>query len=129
MVEAPLELQKGLTIPEDHYQACRDGDMPYAGNAAANTEDFLDLGRANVSPPYLPDGYVRKTAHKTLNQSNNKRRLTFNCRFTARGIVALVFSIVSAFLGMAVVGWYGSRPITGSLVASAKKKVQAAGLS
>jgi iron transport multicopper oxidase len=83
MVEAPLELQKTLTIPEDHFAACQVGGIPYAGNAAANTEDFLDLTGANESPNPLPAG------------------------FTPRGIVALVFSCIAALLGLAVITWYG----------------------
>ncbi len=27
-------------------------------------------------------------------------------RFTTRGIIALVFSVLSAFIGMGVIGWY-----------------------
>ena len=83
MVEAPLELQKTLTIPEDHFAACQAGNVPYSGNAAANTEDFLDLKGANVAPKPLPAG------------------------FTARGIVALIFSCIAALLGLAVITWYG----------------------
>jgi iron transport multicopper oxidase len=81
MVEAPLEIQKTLTIPENHYDACKAGKVPYAGNAAANTEDFLNLKGANVAPKPLPDG------------------------FTARGIVAMTFSIIAALLGLAVITW------------------------
>jgi iron transport multicopper oxidase len=81
MVEAPLDLQKTLKVPEDHLQVCRDSNTPFAGNAAGNTEDFFDLSGANTSPAPLPDG------------------------FTARGIVALVFSVVAAFLGLAVISW------------------------
>jgi len=81
LVEAPLELQRTLTIPDDHYQACRDSGTPTQGNAAANTVDFMDLTGENMSPPPLPSG------------------------FTARGIVALVFSCLSAFLGMGVITW------------------------
>lgn len=81
MVEAPLELQKTLKIPEDHYQACHDSDTLHAGNAAGNTVDLLDLTGENGSPPPLPAG------------------------FTARGIVALVFSCLSAFIGMGVITW------------------------
>jgi len=33
--------------------------------------------------------------------------------FEAKGIVALVFSALSAVLGMCVIGWYGSMPIVG----------------
>ena len=82
MVEAPLEIQKSLTIPQNHIAACQAGGVPYAGNAAANTVDLLDLSGANVAPGPLPAG------------------------FTPRGIVALTFSIVSALLGLAVIVWY-----------------------
>lgn len=82
MVEAPLEVQKTLTIPEDHFAACQADGIPTAGNAAANTVDLLDLTGANVAPKPLPAG------------------------FTARGIVALVFSVISALLGLAVISWY-----------------------
>ena len=81
MIEAPLELQKTLSIPEDHLQVCRDSATPTIGNAAGNIVDALDLSGENLSPAPLPAG------------------------FTARGIVALVFSCVSAFLGMAVIAW------------------------
>ena len=57
--------------------------MPTAGNAAANTENLLDLTGANVSPAPLPDG------------------------FQARGIVALTFSILAGLIGIGVVAWYG----------------------
>jgi iron transport multicopper oxidase len=33
--------------------------------------------------------------------------------FTPRGIVAMVFTVVGAFLGMAVIVWYGIAPIKG----------------
>ena len=82
MVEAPLELQKTLTIPQNHIHACEAGNVPYAGNAAANTVDLLDLKGANVAPNPLPAG------------------------FTPRGIVALTFSCVAALLGLSVITWY-----------------------
>lgn len=81
MVEAPMELQKSMAIPEGHYAVCRDSNTPTAGNAAGNTIDTLDLTGENKSPPPLPAG------------------------FTVRGIVALVFSCVSAFVGMAFIAW------------------------
>lgn len=81
MVEAPMELQKSLAIPENHLAACRDSNTPAAGNAAGNTVNVLDLTGENSSPPPLPAG------------------------FTARGIVALVFSCVSAFVGMGFIAW------------------------
>lgn len=81
MIEAASELQS-LSIPADHYQVCKDSKTPYAGNAAGNTLNLLDLSGENKSSAPLPAG------------------------FTARGIVALVFSCVAAFLGMAVIAWY-----------------------
>ena len=81
MIEAPEELQKSLTIPEDHWKACQAQGVPTVGNAAGNTKDLLDLRGANVSPAPLPSG------------------------FEARGILALVFSCMAALLGMAVISW------------------------
>ncbi|KAI0025244.1 multicopper oxidase [Xylariomycetidae sp. FL0641] len=83
MVEAPLELQKTITIPQDHLDVCAAQGIKTVGNAAGNTVDFLDLQGENSPPGRLPDG------------------------FTPRGIVALVFSCVSGILGIAVVAWYG----------------------
>lgn len=79
-----MELQQsGLQIPQDHLQSCHAAGTPTSGNAAANTVNFLDLTGQNLSPAPLPAG------------------------FTARGVVALVFSIVSAFLGLGFIAWYG----------------------
>jgi iron transport multicopper oxidase len=89
IIEAPLEVQKQLSgkIPQDHQQACKAGNVPMEGNAAGNTVDVLDLKGETSFPGTIPAG------------------------FTARGIVALVFSCVAAFLGMGVIGWYGMAPI------------------
>ncbi|KAJ4991828.1 multicopper oxidase [Stagonosporopsis vannaccii] len=94
LIEAPLAIQTQLAgkIPQDHWDACTAGNVPVAGNAAGNTVDLLDLTGENKSPGQLPAG------------------------FTARGIVALVFSCVSAFLGMGVIGWYGFKPIGGKKI-------------
>lgn len=81
MIEAPLKLQSILKVPADHYQACQALDMPYAGNAAGNTQDVFDLTGEYVAPIPAPSG------------------------FTSSGIVALVFSCVSGFLGMAAIVW------------------------
>ncbi|QSZ34526.1 hypothetical protein DSL72_006120 [Monilinia vaccinii-corymbosi] len=83
MIEAPLEIQKSLTIPESHIAACKDHGVPYIGNAAGNTENYLDLKGENVAPKPLPAG------------------------FTAKGIVAMFFSCLAALLGMATITWYG----------------------
>jgi iron transport multicopper oxidase len=55
-VEAPLDLQKSLKVPDDHYAACRAGRVPNVGNAAGNTVDLLDLGGQNTPPGPLPAG-------------------------------------------------------------------------
>ncbi|KAI4176638.1 MAG: hypothetical protein LQ343_000929 [Gyalolechia ehrenbergii] len=98
IIEAPLDLQQTLSlasspytspnssavmIPRSHIEACTKRNVPIAGNAAGNTVDLLDLTGENVPPEPLPAG------------------------FEARGIVALVFSVVAAFVGMGVIGWYG----------------------
>ncbi|KAI9818620.1 MAG: hypothetical protein M1832_004393 [Thelocarpon impressellum] len=104
MVEAPTELQKTLQVPPDHLQACKDLGVPTEGNAAGNTGDLFNLTGANVSPDPLPAG------------------------FTPRGIVALVFSILSAFLGVAVIAWYGAGAIGPSEVAAAQRRIAEAGV-
>ena len=101
MVEAPLELQQqNLTIPANHKEACTSQGLPIAGNAAGNTKDWFDLTGENAPPAPLPDG------------------------FTARGIVALLFSGLSALLGLAVVVWYGSgeiKPKKGAVIMTGEK--------
>ncbi|KAF2423751.1 FET Ferroxidase [Tothia fuscella] len=99
MIENPLDLQKSLTIPEDHYKACKEANIPTIGNAAGNTKDLLDLSGANVSPKPIPAG------------------------FTTRGIVALVFSILAAFIGLAVISWYGAAPLGASTQVAAEKEI------
>jgi len=83
MIEAPTQIQERLNIPQNHYDVCKAAGIPSTGNAAANTEDFLDLSGQNRQQNWLPGG------------------------FTARGIVALVFSCASAFLGIAFLVVYG----------------------
>ncbi|KAI1474373.1 putative ferroxidase [Daldinia eschscholtzii] len=85
-VEAPLDLQKTLTLPKDHLDACAADNIPTTGNAAANTADFLDLTGEPRPPNPLPDG------------------------FTTRGKVALAFSCLSGILGVIVVVLYGLAP-------------------
>lgn len=81
MIEAPLELQQTLSIPADHWAACKDSNTPTVGNAAGNTKDYLDLSGENRAVAPLPAG------------------------FTARGIVALIFSCIAAFAGLAAIAW------------------------
>ena len=57
-IEAPTELQKQITIPEDHLAVCKSAGQPTAGNAAGNTADLLDLSGQNEPPTPLPAGYA-----------------------------------------------------------------------
>lgn len=58
IVEAPLEMQKSISVPDDHFDACKAAGMGVRGNAAGNEEDLLDLTGENKPPGRLPDGYV-----------------------------------------------------------------------
>jgi iron transport multicopper oxidase len=87
MIEAPQQMQERMTIPDGAYDTCKAAGVAYEGNAAANTEDFLDLTGQNKQVAWLPAG------------------------FTAKGIVAMVFSCVSAFLGLAFISLYGATGI------------------
>lgn len=50
IIQAPDQL-KGLTFPDDHIANCQKMGIPYAGNAAGNTENPLDTsGFATVNP-------------------------------------------------------------------------------
>lgn len=88
-VEAPEEIQNNLTqqLTQNHIDVCKAVGMAYEGNAAANEANFLDLKGQNVQQKALPAG------------------------FTARGIVALVFSVILAVLGMAAIAYYGMTDI------------------
>jgi iron transport multicopper oxidase len=86
MIEDPIGLQKSQPIeslPAQFTDLCKAQDVPMAGNAVGNTVDVFNLNGQDAQSGDLPAG------------------------FTARGIVALVFSVLCAFLGMAVIAWYG----------------------
>lgn len=82
-IEAPQQIQEQMTLKDSQIGICEASDIPHEGNAAANTDDLLDLSGQNRQLPWLPAG------------------------FTTKGIVAMVFSCVSAFLGMAFITVYG----------------------
>lgn len=86
IIEAPDVLQ-GLEVPKDHLEACRAGGVPTKGNAAGNTKDVLDLTGENRPVGPLPEG------------------------FTPKGYVAMFFSCVAAFMGLAVISWYVFFPL------------------
>ncbi|KAF8979003.1 hypothetical protein BGZ46_005940 [Entomortierella lignicola] len=79
-IEAPDVMQSILKVDPSHYEQCKALGIPYQGNAAGN--EGLDLSGANLGPDPLPG------------------------TFTAKGIVALVFTIISALIGLATVIWY-----------------------
>lgn len=105
IVEAPLALQDTVTIPNDHYAACAASHppTPTVGNAAARTDDLLNVDGQNLPPPPLPAG------------------------FTTRGIIALIFSTAAAFVGMAAVAWYGMGELSVLELENAKKRIAEAG--
>jgi iron transport multicopper oxidase len=105
MVEAPLELQSRLNIPKDHYSACAASTppVPTAGNAAARTDDLLNLMGSTLPPPPLPPG------------------------FTPRGIIALIFSALAAVVGMFAVAWYGMGELSALELERVKRRIAQAG--
>jgi iron transport multicopper oxidase len=55
IIEAPEELRGG-SIPADHQTICKAQNIPLAGNAAGNTQNFLDLTGAFTEPPNPDNG-------------------------------------------------------------------------
>lgn len=82
-IEDPVGIRKNQVLTSNWKETCNALGNPYVGNAAAVTDDYLDITNANVQVAPLPDG------------------------FTARGIVALVFSCISGILGCVVIAIYG----------------------
>lgn len=89
LIEAPEAIQASETqqLTDNHKDICKKVGIQVEGNAADNSKDYLDLTGENVQQKPLPAG------------------------FTARGIVALVFSCISAVLGMAAITFYGLQDI------------------
>lgn len=83
LIEAPTQMQERMSIPQQHLDVCQAAGVLTTGNAAGNSENFLDLAGQNSQQSFLPNG------------------------FTARGIVALVFSVISALLGVVFIVVYG----------------------
>ncbi|CAH0023446.1 unnamed protein product [Clonostachys rhizophaga] len=82
-ISAPDKIQETLKIPDQHYDVCRAAGVPFEGNAAGNTQNFLDLDGEPRQVANIPDG------------------------FTPKGIAAMFFTILSAFLGVASIFVYG----------------------
>lgn len=89
-INATLQPQKTLTIPKNHDAAFADSVAPIstAAKAAARRTDLLKVQCVNIFPAPLSTG------------------------FAARDIVALVFSVIAAFLDMPAVSWYGMRELS-----------------
>ena len=50
-IEAPLRMQRNIQVPSQHYATCKADGQPYQGNAAGNTNNYLNLTGANTDPP------------------------------------------------------------------------------
>ncbi|KAG0313039.1 hypothetical protein BGZ99_009132 [Dissophora globulifera] len=98
-IEAPEVMPSVLTVDQSHYDQCKALGIPFRGNAAGN--DGLDLNGANLGPDPLTG------------------------KFTAKGIVALVFTIISALLGLATVIWYAHEDDAQIAADMAKAKAKA----
>ncbi|KAJ5723884.1 hypothetical protein N7488_001919 [Penicillium malachiteum] len=51
LIEAPLQIQERVSIPQQQYDLCKAAGIPTEGNAAGNTEDYLDLRGQNLQVP------------------------------------------------------------------------------
>ncbi|CAO3563124.1 unnamed protein product [Mortierella alpina] len=80
LIEAPEEMPRVVRVDPKHYEHCRVLGIPFQGNAAGNVG--LDMTGMNVGPRVLER------------------------KFRAKGIVALVFSVLAALMGLATVVWY-----------------------
>lgn len=89
LIEAPQEIQSepSQQFTDSFKQVCKNVGVNITGNAAGNAVNFMDLTGGNVQQPPLPAG------------------------FTARGIVALVFSTIAGILGMVAISLYGMADI------------------
>jgi iron transport multicopper oxidase len=58
ILEAPDHLQGNLQIPEDHLRVCYQMNDQTVGNAAGNTQNWLDLTGAPTVAPRYDYGYV-----------------------------------------------------------------------
>ncbi|OWB74272.1 hypothetical protein B5S31_g4059 [[Candida] boidinii] len=87
IIEDPINIKARQTVSDNWKSVCDNSGTSYIGNAANNSDDLLDLKGMNVQPDHLPTS------------------------FTARGIVALVFSCLSGLLGCIMIGFYGMSDI------------------
>ncbi|PQE09581.1 Iron transport multicopper oxidase FET3 protein [Rutstroemia sp. NJR-2017a WRK4] len=83
-IEAPELIQERITVPADHYAVCAATGVATEGNAAGNTEDYMDLKGQNVQVGWIPYG-----------------------SFTTKRVVAMAFSVLSAVVGIVSLSVYG----------------------
>ncbi|EGW30288.1 uncharacterized protein SPAPADRAFT_63134 [Spathaspora passalidarum NRRL Y-27907] len=95
LVEDPIGIQNDprQQLNDNSKQICEKAGVPWEGNAAGNNTDFLVLTGENVQHAPLPAG------------------------FTARGIVALVFSCIAGILGVTCIAIYGMSDVNEEKVA------------
>jgi iron transport multicopper oxidase len=79
LTEVPLEMQKKLSIPANHYQVCNAKGTQISGTAAGNMKDLLNLLGQREQVAWLLAG------------------------FAVREIVVLVFSCLAAIFSMATI--------------------------
>lgn len=85
LVEDPLGIQEKSSqqLSSTSQGVCNAMNMPLQGNAAGNSTDFFNLQGEPVQPKTIPTG------------------------FTAKGIVAMVFSCLAGVLGLVTIAIYG----------------------
>ncbi|GMM36361.1 ferroxidase [Saccharomycopsis crataegensis] len=85
LIEDPEGIQSDSRqqLSDDYKRVCEKQGISLTGNAANNSVDYFDLTGENVQVAPLPDG------------------------FTARGIVAMVFSCLAGVLGIGAIALYG----------------------
>lgn len=85
LIEDPLGIQESQSqqYTANHLEVCQRANVLTSGNAAGNTDDLFDLTGEKLQKPYVPKG------------------------FTAKGIVAMVFSCIAGTLGLITISIYG----------------------
>ena len=53
LVEAPGQIQERVSVTGEQFGVCRAAGIPYKGNAAGNSENFLDLTGQSMQKPWF----------------------------------------------------------------------------
>ncbi|SCU79512.1 LAFA_0B03620g1_1 [Lachancea sp. 'fantastica'] len=85
LIEDPegIQARSSQQLTDTSSGVCKNLGIPVEGNAAGNSEDYMNLAGENVQEKSIPDG------------------------FTAKGIVAMTFSCLAAILGLIAIAVYG----------------------